>query len=63
MKQPFFDKDAKLSFAGGMLTSVFATIHYTDLLETALLAAVGAASSFGITFLMKIIIKKVKRKQ
>jgi hypothetical protein len=48
-------------FAGGNLLNLMAIVNGTDLAKTALLAAVGAAVSFGVTMLLKKLTGKRKR--
>ena len=57
----YFDTHAKAGTAGGTLLSIFANIHSGDILKTAVLAAIGAVVSFGITLLLKLMIRHFKR--
>jgi len=61
MKETYFDHSTKAGIAGGTLLSIFLNIQYSQLIETAILAAVGAAASFGMTFLLKFMIKKRRK--
>ncbi|HEY4196951.1 MAG TPA: hypothetical protein VGM63_15520 [Mucilaginibacter sp.] len=61
MKESYFDQSTKAGIAGGTLTSIFLNIQYTQIIETALLAAIGAVVSFGITFLLKVLMRKWKK--
>jgi CRISPR/Cas system endoribonuclease Cas6 (RAMP superfamily) len=61
MKENYFDHSTKAGIAGGSLLSIFLNIQYTQLFETAALAAVGAAASFGMTFFLKFLIRKWKK--
>jgi hypothetical protein len=47
--------------AGGTFLSVVPNLHSEDVLKTVLLAAVGAIVSFGISMILKFVIKKYKR--
>lgn len=47
--------------AGGTFLSVIPNLNSEDVLKTVLLAAVGAIVSFGISMLLKFVIKKYKR--
>jgi hypothetical protein len=47
--------------AGGTFLSIVPNLHSEDVLKTVLLAAVGAIVSFGISLVLKFIIKKHKR--
>ena len=57
----YFDSHTKAGTAGGTLLSIFANIHSGDILKTAILAAIGAAVSFFITLLLKIIIRYFRK--
>jgi hypothetical protein len=46
--------------AGGTFLSVVPNLHSEDVLKTVLLAAVGAIVSFGISMVLKFVIKKYK---
>ncbi|SHM94499.1 hypothetical protein [Flavobacterium xinjiangense] len=46
--------------AGGTFLSVVPNLHSEDILKTVLLAAVGAIVSFGISMVLKFVIKKYK---
>ena len=56
-----FDKTTKAGTAGGTLLSIFANINSEDLAKTAVLAAIGAVVSFGVTLLLKLLIKRIKK--
>ena len=56
-----FDNNTKAGTAGGTLLTIFANINSGDLIKTGVLAAVGAAVSFGVTLLLKILIKRLKK--
>ena len=56
-----FDPVTRAGIAGGTLLTVFFNIHRSDILKTAILAAVGAIVSFGVSFLLKWLLKKNKR--
>ncbi|SEG52770.1 hypothetical protein [Flavobacterium urumqiense] len=47
--------------AGGTFLSVIPNLNSEDVLKTVLLAAVGAIVSFGISMVLKFVIKKYKR--
>jgi len=47
--------------AGGTFLSVIPNLHSEDVLKTVLLAAVGAIVSFGISMVLKFIIKKCRK--
>ena len=47
--------------AGGTFLSVIPNLHSEDVLKTVLLAAVGAIVSFGISMVLKFIIKKYQK--
>ena len=46
--------------AGGTFLSVVPNLNSEDILKTVLLAAVGAIVSFGISMVLKFVIKKYK---
>jgi tRNA G18 (ribose-2'-O)-methylase SpoU len=46
---------------GGMLTIILANIHSSDILKTALLAAIGAAVSFTISQVLRWALNRWKR--
>jgi hypothetical protein len=52
----------KFSTAGGMATVIFANIHSSDLVKTAILAAIGAAVSFIMTWLLNKMTKRGSKK-
>ncbi len=56
-----FDKTTKAGTAGGTLLSIFANINNEDLAKTAVLAAIGAVVSFGVTLLLKLLVKRIKK--
>ena len=47
--------------AGGTFLSVVPNLNSEDVFKTVLLAAVGAIVSFGISMILKFVIKKYKR--
>jgi len=55
-----FDKTTKAGTAAGTLLTIFG-ISSEDLVKTAILAAVGAVVSFGVTLLCKRLIKRHKK--
>jgi mannitol-specific phosphotransferase system IIBC component len=61
MDHPIFDNSMKAGTAGGTLLTIIVNIKSTDLLKTAILAAVGAVVSFGVTLLLKFLIKRFKK--
>ncbi|MBK7290113.1 MAG: hypothetical protein IPI78_07700 [Chitinophagaceae bacterium] len=52
----------KAGTAGGTLTILLANLSVTDLLQTAILAAIGALVSFITSILMKYLFKKWRKK-
>ena len=61
MMDHVFDSTTKRGTAGGTLLTIFANISSGDIIKTAILAAVGAAVSFGVTLLLKLLIKRLKK--
>ena len=51
----------KTGTAGGTLTIILANINSGDVLKTAVLAAIGAVVSFGVSLLLKMVVKWWKR--
>lgn len=56
-----FDNTTRVGTVGGTLLTIMVNIHREDLLKTAVLAAIGAVVSFGVTVLLKMIIRFFKR--
>jgi len=61
MNQQYFDSSTKAGTAGGTLLTILANINSADLLKTVILAAIGALVSFGVTLLLKLLIKRFKK--
>ena len=57
---PLFDNTTKAGTASGTLLIILANIHSEDLLRTALLAAIGAAVSYLVTLLLKLLFRRWK---
>ena len=55
------DHSTKAGIAGGTLLTVFFNIHRADIIKTMVLAAVGAIVSFGVSLLMKMILRKTRK--
>jgi mannitol-specific phosphotransferase system IIBC component len=51
------DTNMKMGVAGGTLMALIANINAADILRTILLAAMGAIVSFGMSLLMKQVVK------
>lgn len=56
-----FDSTTKRGTAGGTLLTILGNITSDDIIKTAILAAVGAVVSFGVTVLLKLLIKRLKK--
>lgn len=56
-----FDIHTKAGAASGALLTIFANIRSEDLVKTVVLAAIGAAVSFSITLLLKVVIKHLRK--
>jgi hypothetical protein len=52
----------KAGTVGGTLLVIIIQIQQGELIKTAILASIGAVVSFGVTTLLRWILKKVKRK-
>ncbi|MCW3094092.1 MAG: hypothetical protein JWP81_5161 [Ferruginibacter sp.] len=61
MEQHYFDNTTKAGTAAGTLLTIFANINSEDLVETGILAAVGAAVSFLVTILLKAMVKYFRK--
>ena len=61
MMNHVFDNNTKVGTAGGTMLAILANINSGDLIRTGVLAAVGAAVSFGVTLLLKLLIKRLKK--
>ena len=61
MMNQVFDNTTKRGTAGGTLLTIFANITSEDIIKTAILAAIGAVVSFGVTVLLKLLIKRLKK--
>ncbi|MGB6083881.1 hypothetical protein [Moheibacter sp.] len=48
----------RVGTAGGTFLSVMVFLNYRDFLEAMILSAVGAVVSFGVSYLMKYLLKK-----
>ncbi len=55
------DNTTKRGTAGGTLLTILGNISCQDIMKTAILAAVGAVVSFGVTVLCKLLIKRLKK--
>ena len=58
----YVDNSTKVSTAFGTMLTIFVNIQTEDLIKTVLLAAVGGASSFMATLLIKFLIRNIKSK-
>lgn len=56
-----FDATTKRGTAGGTLLTILGNISSDDLIKTAILAAVGAVVSFGVTLTLKLLLKRNKK--
>ena len=61
MMNHVFDNNTKVGTAGGTMLTILANINSGDLIRTGVLAAVGAVVSFGVTLLLKLLIKRLKK--
>jgi len=57
----YFDTHAQAGTVGGTLLTIIANLHSEDIVKTVILAAIGAVVSFGITLLLKIIIRHFRK--
>lgn len=56
------DGSTKAGTIGGTLLILFINLRTEEVLETAILAAIGAVVSFTISMMLKLLIKKIRRK-
>jgi hypothetical protein len=56
-----FDNTTKRGTAGGTLLTIFGNIHSSDIVKTVILAAIGAVVSFGVTILLKFLVRRFKK--
>lgn len=61
MMNQVFDSTTKRGTAGGVLLTILGNISSEDLVKTAILAGIGAVVSFGVTLLLKLIVKRLKK--
>jgi len=61
MMNQVFDNTTKRGTAGGTLLTILGNISSEDLIKTAILAAIGAVVSFGVTVLLKLLVKQMKK--
>lgn len=61
MTQDYFDNSTKAGTVGGTLLTILVNINSADLLKTVILAALGAVVSFGVTLLLKVLIKRFRK--
>lgn len=61
MNNQSFFSGTKMGTAGGTLTILLANLSVTDLLQTAILAAIGATVSFMTSIAMKYLFKKWRK--
>jgi hypothetical protein len=61
MMQPLFDSTSKAGTATGTFVIILAHIDSSDILRTAVLAAIGAAVSFVVTVILKVLVKRMRQ--
>jgi cell division protein FtsW (lipid II flippase) len=62
MQQPITQNNTMLSTCCGTVLSVFSNITSQDLAKTAILAAIGAATSFIVSVSLKLLFRKLSKK-
>ncbi len=62
MSDHSFLAGTRIGTAGGTLLVILSSIQFTDVLETAILGAIGAVVSFVVTVVLKTVIKKLRKK-
>jgi Na+-translocating ferredoxin:NAD+ oxidoreductase RnfA subunit len=61
MNEQSFNTTTKVGTVGGTLTIFLMNITTTDVMKTAVLSAIGAAVSFGVSLLLKMFIRKWRK--
>lgn len=61
MSVPSFTGGLRAGTVGGTLVIILANIPAGDLLKTAILAAVGAAVSFSVSLLLKVLVRRWRK--
>ena len=61
MTQEYFDNSTIAGTVGGTLLTILVNINSADLLKTVILASLGAVVSFGVTLLLKVLIKRFRK--
>jgi hypothetical protein len=61
LPEPNHDGQVYAGTCGGMFLSVFSNMFIEDLVRTVILAVVGAVVSFGVSLVLKSLIKRKKR--
>ena len=62
MESPITSTNTKAGTAGGLILVLLFKININELLSTAIVAALGAAVSFGVSVLLKYTMKRWNRK-
>ncbi|MBS1564535.1 MAG: hypothetical protein JST39_09090 [Bacteroidetes bacterium] len=57
----YFDSHSKTGTAAGTLLTIIANLDSRDIVKTILLAGIGAVVSFGVTQLLKVIIRRIRK--
>ena len=55
------DRGTRAGTVGGTLFSIFCNLHLEDLVQTIILAAVGAVVSFFVSYGLKVLMQRLKR--
>lgn len=63
MNRLLHDRQSMHAFLGGALTSLYNAVQAEDLVKTCVLAATGAAVSFLVTWLLKLLTARITRKK
>jgi mannitol-specific phosphotransferase system IIBC component len=58
--QPVFDNTSKAGTFTGAMVTIFANITNPDVFKTVLLAAIGAAVSFVVTQVLKMLVRRMR---
>jgi len=58
MTDPAYITSTRIGIAGGILTIIIANINSGEVFKTVVLALIGAVVSYGVTALLKFLLKK-----
>ena len=59
--ESYNDNGTKAGTVSGTLLTIFYNIHSADIVKTIILAAIGASVSCGVSLLLKMIMRKIRK--